>query len=66
MNRGISCIGIVVVFAAAILDGACSDASPAAPGTLTPIYGTVLKNGATFQEIHSAGYPNTAVASGTF
>ena len=129
MNRGISCMGIVVVFAAAILDGACSDASPAAPGTLTPIYGTVsygvsgtakhiavsyrdasgtlvradaslpffyqwstatagepmsisaqidtpgdggaitviiLKNGATFQEIHSADYPNTAVASGTF
>jgi|KBSMisStaDraftv2_1062788.scaffolds.fasta_scaffold25015_4 hypothetical protein len=122
-------IAIVVVLATGVFNVACSGSSPAAPGTLRPIYGTVsysvfgtakhvtvayrdassalvradatlpffyqwstatagepmsisaqidsagdagaitvtiLKNGAMIQEVHAAGYPNTATASGTF
>ena len=129
MNRAIGRIAIVAVLAPASVGAACSTSSPAAPGTLTPIYGTVsysvlgtakhvtvayrnaagalvqadatlpfsyqwstatvgepmaisaqidtagdagaitvtiLKNGASIQEVHAAGYPNTATASGTF
>jgi hypothetical protein len=41
MTRVVRCLAVVMILVAAFLVGACSSTSPAAPGTLTPIYGTV-------------------------